>query len=459
MDSPNELSITNIADLVSYLRQNTVSLSTGDAFNLLNDILGDSIAIRYELVNTGDQDNTAVTASTNDVKKGKYDYLDDKVVSRVLLTARRNKADFSRELTRHLNGVILEYPSWNVLTVPTPMFNPRYREVDIIGNLDHYSIYEIKDGTTVTLYYRCTDDKSGWCASTTNGFDVSDYTWMGSKTYMHAIEECLKQYPDFNMDKLDKTASYTIGFRCNDFHPLATDPSKIWLVQMCNVSELNTSEPKLVVSNSVDIGLPLQVAIVKSCEPHELMKWMKAVNDSAISSYIDSLRDDFIKPPHYGFFLRANSTLPVKYRMISDIILESSLLKLVRGLVYNLPKRRFEKDAPITSTTRQEYTVLRAYLGHSKYNFITLFPQFKPYYAKYDTLFMQITMNIITTLKKPTVRLPASASKKEILIYKLAEHIRVENVNVFNTDGPGIIQDFLNDTNNLELYYSFLIAE
>jgi hypothetical protein len=96
------------------------------------------------------------------------------------LTSNRLKADFDRELTRACNGVVFEYPSWRVLSVPTPMFNPRFRATDVSENMNSYSIYKIKDGTTVTMYYY----NDQWCLSSTNGFDVSGYQWMGPSTYM-----------------------------------------------------------------------------------------------------------------------------------------------------------------------------------------------------------------------------------------------------------------------------------
>lgn len=448
----------NLVELQAQLIELTRGKTAEDAFNTLQDLVGEDIRVRCEIVDSNGEDKTS------DGKRGRFAHLNDLKVARVLLTSNRLKSDFGRQLVRECNGVVLEYPSWNVLSVPAMMFNPRFRITDVINNMDSYSIYEIKDGTTVTLYYY----NSKWCLSSTNGFDVSDYQWMGASTYIQALQSVAKLYPDFSFDKLDTKYAYTVGFRHSEFHPLLSDPAKLWLIQACNLTELNTNS--VMVPENVNIGIPAQTAtVVPGTKGRALFKHMQDRNTNAMGRYLNSIRDVSSVPDiHYGYVLRSNSLTGATCAN-SNIILESDLLKQIRFLMYNLPKRKFSEAVPVTAANRLEYTILRAYLSCStKYVFLNLFPQFGEQYRKYDILFTKLSNRIIAALRNRNTRESITATKTpkdamnariDKLAFALVKHIEdCSRINAMDAQGPNIVLDFIMDRKHLDLYYTCLFA-
>ncbi len=444
----------NLIELCQRLRAETPSMSTEQSFELLKSLIGDDIYMRYEIVraDAGTVDTRVDTEPTenivegdvgdaNSTTRGKYAHLNDLTISRVLLTTiRSQKTDYSRELVRQCNGVVLEYPTWKILALPSHTFNPNFNIGDVKKNIAQYRIYEIKDGSTVTLYwYGNTLTDGSWCMSSANGFDVSGYQWLGQSTYMMAFNQLARSYPDFSFDRLDKTKSYTVGFHHADFHPLMADPSKIWLIQ---ASDLTT-----LCSCNVNIGIPFQTTIENSDWDRMIEK-----NNNAMTKYMS-----YEHEIHYGYILRRDGGGDDDGNGCdNNIILESELLKKIRLMVYNLPKKRIPGAAPITPDTRIGYIVLRAYLNAQRYVFINLFPQYNNLYKKYDDMFAKLANRIIMMLRKNRpIRIETLADQ---LAVNLTDHIRRSGINVLNPDGEGIILDFLRDKNNLDLYYSFLVA-
>lgn len=474
MTSNTTTPVNNLAELLISLRTNTINKTTEEAFDMLQSLIGNDIRIRYEVIKTS-KDSSETKENYSSAQGGRFSHLNGLTIARVLLTSTRTRSNFSRELVRTCNGVVLEYPAWKVLSVPSPMFNPSFRIADITNAISDYSIYEIKDGTTVTLYWY--NDPSGtnsrWCMSSTNGFDVSNYQWMGPSTYHTALTDVAKQYPDFRVEQLDHNKSYTIGFRHNDFHPLINDPAKMWLIQTCDLSLLNGDKPELCIDVSASIGLPLQTqATLPSLTGQKLMRWIQNKNESSLNKYLASARDNNRAnlDIHYGYVLRSN-TLADGLRANSNIILESELLKQVRFHMYNLPKRR-QETVSITADNRLEYTVLRAFLScNTKYVFLNLFPQFSEHYHKYDSLFSKLANRIIAALRNRnvrdtvfnSVRGPRTKDTMALRIDRLASalvsHIeKAGRINVLDPQGPGIILDFIMDKKYLDLYYACLFA-
>lgn len=456
--------VENLAELVTLLRSNTSAMTTEEAFNYLQDLVGNNIRIRYEVT-----ESTKVDEKSKDKSSGRFSHLNNNV-QRVLLTSDRLHAEFHRELSRECNGVVLEYPSWKVLSIPSPMFNPKYRINDIIKHLDKYSIYEINDGTTVTLYWY----GGKWCLSSTNGFDVSDYKWMGQFTYKDAIGVVAKQYPEFSFEKLSKDHCYTIGFRHNEFHPLLTDPAKMWLIQVVDLVKINAAVPALSTLQNTDIGLPLQTkAVLPNLSYSELMRWMQNRNREALNKYLNSVREGgAICDIHYGYVLRCSTESLGSGSVASancNIILESELLKQIRYNMYNLPKRKYTEAVLITSENRLEYTILRAFLNCSaKHLFITLFPQYVNYYHKYDAIFTKLSNRIVSALRNKNNRdmVFKSYKARDTLNSKIDKVAAVQinnieksgKVNVMDPVGVNIVMDFIMDKKYLDLYYNCLFG-
>lgn len=444
--------VNNLTELVAYLRANTTDMTTESSFDLLQQLVGDHVRVRCEEMGKDLSKNTCREAT-----EGKFAHLNNIKVGRVLLTSDRLRADFSRELTRQCNGVVLEYPTWRLLSVPAGMFNPKYRLADVVSNIKDYDVYDIKDGTTVTLYWH----NEKWCLSSTNGFDVSDYQWMGPSTYYVAFTSLMKNYPDFSFDKLEKNKSYTIGFRHKEFHPLLTDPQKMWFIQSCDIKHASAGDT-ISISTTENIGLPLQTlsALPNDCARTQ---WFNDKNNHSLNKYVSSVRNGSSPDIHYGFVFRSKTGKP-------DIIVESTLLTSVRSLMYNLPKKQHQHAELITADNRLEYTILRSYLSnYTKYTFLNLFPQFEDKYRKYDDLFSKLSNRIVNILRSRDSRnftrtnfaarkAGTLAQRIDNLAMSLADHIRIHSqINVMDSQGPNIVLDFLMNKQHLDLYYTYLI--
>jgi hypothetical protein len=365
---------------------------------------------------------------------------------RITLTASRAYADLSTDLARHCNGLVLEYPSWKVLSVPAGMFDSSCRLNNVVKNISKYDVYEIVDGTIVTLYWY----NERWNIASTNSWDVGHYQWMGTKTYQEVFDEACAQYPDFSLDKLDRTKSYTVGFRHSDFHPLLADPQKMWFVQSCDLTQLNEAT-KISCSTTENIGLPLQPrAVVPTTD---VKTWITEKTTKALANYTCAVHKGEQPEIYYGLLFRSKVGG-------QDFMIESELFKTVRGLVYYLPKRNHPSAATINAGNRLDYAVLRAYLSNSgKYVFLQLFPQFTAQYAKYDEMFAGLTKSVVNMLRARRPDRRRSDDKLEMLAITLSEYIRQNSqVNVMDAQGPSIVSDFLLNPRHLDLYYTTLFA-
>lgn len=465
-------SFKTLPELVGHLRTKLSNVSPQEALDGLQEAVGPEVTIKYELI----VDPNAGPAQPTKTKKSKFANVAGKKMSRILLSSSKLRADLSTELYRQLNGIVLHYPSWKVLSVPSPMFNIKPKDTELTANLDDYDIYTVTDGTVVTLYYMDAISNHGapnqtgsWRLSSANGFDVTDYRWTASITYFEAIMEIAKKYPQFSLARLNKNCSYTIGFRHHSFHPMKADPEKLWFIQSCNLDILNNllvttmstsqfldgnvpakTQPVLVINSTDDIGIPVQRPLIfNATDSKSVMKIMHETNENALSVFVQGTKGDFVNEPHYGFFLR-----PKTHRAdLCDIMYESKILHLIRKTMYNFPKKRLAGEVEFTNTNRIDYAVLRAYLGvNTKYPFITLFPQYEPYYNRYTDMFNKIASRVVQLIKSRTEKPRADNVIDELSVH-FADHIKESGVNVSNPEGVNIILSFLQDKRYLELYF------
>lgn len=470
-------SFRTLPELVGHLRTQLSNVSAREALEGLQEAVGPDVTIRYEIL-----EDSGVAAADNDnataQSKSKYANVAGKKLSRILLTSYKRRADLSTELYRQLNGIVLQYPGWKVLAVPASMFNQKPRESELIKNLSDYDVYPIIDGTVVTLYWHDTVNggPGSWRLSSTNGFDVTDYCWMSGLTYFAAIMKIAERYPQFSLARLNKSCSYTIGFRHHDFHPMRSDPEKLWFIQSCNLDILNNllvtplsasqfldssaskastqAQPMLVINSNDNIGIPIQRPILFNTDDGAaIMNLLHQYNENSLDAFMRGSKGDFVNEPHYGYFLR-----PKTHRGdLCDVMFESKVLHLLRKTMYNFPKKRALGDGELTATTRIEYAILRAYLGITiRYPFITLFPQYESSYKRYDDLFNKIAARIVQIISKRNDKKHADA-KIETLAQSFADHIKESGVNVTNSEGINIILSFLRDQRYLELYFNAIV--
>ena len=472
--------VTNLSELLDTVRDTSFGKTTDEVFRHLQEIVG-SVNIRYEICNA-DPDTVPKRDATS-ARRGKFEHLNTADIGRVLLTSDRNRADFTRELHSQCNGVVFDYTNWKVLSVPPKMFNPIYKSIDFVANVSDYDVYDINDGTLVTLYWYPSvesadeDESAGrWCMSTTNGYDVGDYRWMGDATYTTAFAEVLTDYPKFDFDNLNKTKSYTVGFRHEDFHHFTADPRRAWFVQSCDLHALNTTG-ELNISTTEDIGIPPQTIIdLSAMKPGGLMRWINRKNERARVEYIKG-KDKVI---HYGFIFRSRGSG-------CDIMMESTLLTSIRKLMYELPKSQSRYKHKITPANRLQYTVLRAYLYMpTKAMFLNLFPQFESTFIKYDGVIKTLRDRLVSNLRScdrysddgsrandtkrggnrtSTNNTNTAGDQLDIIqsacmdnmVRQLTSQIRkTVRVNAMDVNGPSIIYDFIMQPRHLSMYYNYI---
>lgn len=394
-----------VVELSAYMRD-----TEGAGIADLQRIVGPSVRIRSE-INTG-------------------------AMNRILLSCEHGALGTST-LARACNGVVLEYGTWNILSLPAPVLTSRCKIGQLCKDISKYDVFSVCDGTTVTLYWY----NGEWHMSSANAFDVRGYTWMGELTYLEAMTAAAPS--GFDLAKLDKNKSYTVGFRHHDYHPLLTDPARMWLIQSFDRTTGKVGPAK--------IGIPPQPRA--DIPSHGVRDWVTTKNSRALDKYMVSARAG-APAIHYGYIFRAkNADNP-------DIVLESELLRKVRDTVYNLPQSQRKYIGAITPTVRLEYVVMKAYLCVSgRAIFMQLFPQFASRFKKYSETFAQLAAKIVVLLGDKAPAPPADGVRMDGLAVLLANHLRrVVQVNVMDAAGPSIVDDFLMHPQHLDLFYAWLVV-
>jgi hypothetical protein len=378
-------------------------------------------------------------------------------VRRIIVTGSKqninttNTYDINDKITLQANGLIYDTATWDILCVPSELLTFNYKNNKVIDNMDNYDIYEIQDGTTINLYYFA----GKWTISSANGYEINDFKWFGNKTFETIFNELLtKLYPKFSFDSLDKNNCYTFGFRTNEYHPLLTDPNNIWLIceydlktgQQCNTTNL--------------MGIKAQEPITFKDNGKKLFNILCNNNDGALSKYVKDPKKDNI---HYGYILRhKNGT---EFKLVPNIIMESSLFKMIRSSVYNFPKNT--KTLNITAENRMNFICLRSYLDNMsndrKKCFIKLFPQYTDNYKKYDE-FIDKLVNKIKTLYRKKSDAKSIYNKKlsefDALAITFKNLIRKQyNVSCNDENLRSIIKDYVDNKKNLEIFYNYLYRE
>lgn len=315
-------------------------------------------------------------------------------------------------------GTVIDSDSWKVLAMPPRQPNPKFSRKIVGQNLSKYEITKIVDGTIATLYYygEC------WNISTTNGYDVSNMTWLGEKTFACLIMEVLLGNAKFAeasglSDSLDETGRlmfsklsrdyyYTIGFRHENIHlphaGMKCPKRVVWF--------LNSNDPKIDDS------------------PMRLLPVQSVVNIKGAGN-IDEL---FTKAPSdYGYILKNDS---------ETLLVESGLMKYLKMCVYSIPK-----IAGLDSSNRVLFVIIRAFLSDDRDKFFSLFPAFANEHKKCQIIYRGI-MTSITSV--------ATEQKVNPIYYDLASTIynKMRKVDAINANHQNwkIIANFIGSEYTLQ---------
>ena len=69
--------------------------------------------------------------------------------------------------------------TWKLVSYPHSKLITQFS----VDDVKEFDAYKITDGTIISLYYYGGE----WCIATTNGYDVSNITWIGDKSFAHML--------------------------------------------------------------------------------------------------------------------------------------------------------------------------------------------------------------------------------------------------------------------------------
>jgi hypothetical protein len=237
------------------------------------------------------------------------------------------------------NGIVVDMETMAPLSIPPRSFTFNVRSSHINNYLmaspsrggNPYEITEAHDGTIVTLYRY----GGKWCLSSANGYDISDYTWIGEKTWAQAFvgavrggvpgsEEfvSLDEHGSIQIRGLPEryykpsVACWTIGISSPDFHALAEAP-RAWLVHQ---TDLATGERTDAIE--------------------EVLRWVAPPKAGpafrTLAEYGADVAEVEGRPISFaGYVFRSRD--PARTREYSDFLIEAPRMAVARKLLYSRP--------------------------------------------------------------------------------------------------------------------------
>lgn len=369
---------------------------------------------------------------------------------RVLLSSNRNQSLFNLPIHHQCNGLIVDTDNWKILATSNPMFNPKPNFKFVGKNFSKYTIYPVIDGTVINLYYY----KEEWRMGSCHAYDIGSYYWMGTKSYQTLFNEVLAK-TTLKYDELDKTKCYIMGFRHFNVHPFKSDPEKIWFIDSYDMSN---DTPKrcfddvapFIEAKGILVQRPVTVGFA------EMTRVCK-------EAYVDNQKS--AAKITYGFILRGRFS---ECGENSHILYESTLLKKIRKLMYNMPKPCDKiGQISIDNVNRMNFMALRAYLDYnSRATFIKLFPQFAPLFVEYKSFIERLANRILQCYRnkftQKNVMTPKVEPKKEhAIIDRLAQTFvsqmkGKERLDPYDNVTRDVIIDNITNVNYIALYSCLL---
>lgn len=418
------LTADNAREIIDYIKKIIVPLHIRITFEHLSCLTKLATArSNFEISKTESRDKKR--AEFHNINK-----LNDIIMHfRFALSTIRHKGNFHIPFVRHANGlmfIIYENPSvgrdsasltCQLLATPANEFNPKFNQGDIADLIrgDYYDIYPIRDGTTINMYYdpyyidvantvQLGEDsisqypvytRGRWVKTTKHSFNL-DMSWRGYQ-YDKVVADVLRRYKDFDVEKLDKNKTYSIGFKHPAFHPflqprewdmdnfdlpLNSEENKGWVIEAWFIQSYDM---KTQVRNyQENIGLPLQERVTDKVAFAQML----TRSSTALADYI---KEPSRKNVLLGFILRSRDEEETKN--LSDILLESSLWLEIRKSIYHLPYMpdRILREKQEQNFKNMIYLILESFLDIRKHNiFIRLFPQFQYYYQRYEDVMVNV---------------------------------------------------------------------
>ena len=393
--------------------------------------------------------------------KVSYETNPDEPNKRIILTSIRNKrGEFSVPLiVQQCNGLILENTNisgetMKPLVIPPPLFRTKVDTPVVNEQLKKgmYDIIKLEDGTTVSLYWY--NDK--WCIGSNNGIDVSNIKW-NIKTYSEILDDVLHNnniMPTDFYSSLDKNSCYTFGFKHPAFHPFDTR-YKIWFIQSINLTDFATTG---VISHNYDTPPTTTpaISVQEKIDTPNNIKILYKILYNALDEYIQT------KTVNYGFMLRAKDTaastgVAVQLQQDLNIVLESSLLRLIRKMYYD---KTLTTSAKSNGYDRHNYILVWSFLNKTSFGavydkFLLLFPQFQQEFNILDNIRSQLAADIKHRYDSSVIiETEPSAELKKTADIMYADLVKMITIAPKAKDLDQIISSFINDRVYVGQYYT-----
>lgn len=329
-------------------------------------------------------------------------------------------------ITGICGGIVLEYPSMDVLALPPTPLIDQFNRRELLENFSSYTVEHAIDGTQLTAYWN-----DGWKLSTANGYDVGDLKWFGGKTFMEATAEVVGS--EF-FTTLDRNCSHTFVIRHPQFHPLEADTMRGFSVVSVDIGYFNN-----------DFSYVTAVAPLPPLPRHELLPNMTPADH--YKSLVNINRNSLYglvrlkTTPRYGFILR--STAPG----LPNIIMRSTLEIFLRDNIYNVPE-----DSTVTAEKRLDFMILRGWLSYNtRFILGDLMPKRTGVlYKKFAQLIVDVTKLIIAGSEE--------GDKYHMVATAMCEKMHADGVNFDQLD-PGAesqIADYLTNPKFAGIYLRVL---
>jgi hypothetical protein len=381
------------------------------------------------------------------------------VIGRIVLSGDRNNDVRGRgiPLYSECNGLVIDARTWKILAVPPNALN-NYIPMKIVDGYlgkNLYDIISVDDGTILTIYHWDHPiDGPTWALSSSNAYDVSTLTWIGTLTYAEIFNDLIMRlYPDFavetgmtlekngrlNFSKLDTNYCYTVGIRHHNFHPMVEDPERVWQIQSAKTDE---TLPQISFKGNLPV-IPQQ-RIYEFKEPITI-KTLRAIGNNSIMQAEEYIASQSKQPNviNYGWILRSRD--PSQTKEHSDFLVETPLLKRVRKIVYERGPKSISHL--LTAEDRLEYNAMRAFLtATERSEFLALYPKWAPKFQVYDEFVKNVIQIIIYTISQRTLvkRSPIIKTPTSHIAHMLLEHISLfEKLTAFHKDTASIVRDYV----------------
>lgn len=361
----------------------------------------------------------------------------------IFTNTRRNKKTQGDEMCVEANGLILEAPDWTplVISMPTPKTNVEAAITNSFLKDKMYDIYKMEDGTIINLYYYKLSDK--WIISTARGIEVNECTF-NTLDYNTIVDQCLEKMslvPQDFYNSLDKNTCYTLGFKHPDMHPFQENTKaaiyKMWFVQMTNINVENMQvtasyiTPWSQIPNHTKVNFPVNSTGIL------FSKCKTAYNDFADNGITN-----------YGFILVAkNPTNFAEYTDYSVVLLESSLMTLIRHLWYDSGYQKLVKEKVYN---RINMILVNSFLDDKRMEpFSILFPQYRERLESMNAIETGLVNNIhhALTCEEPNKDTDAMIN---ILCMQVTEKLTVG----VHERPKQKIRDIIHSTGNMDYYYT-----